>query len=246
MFPNGAADLGHDVHIPAPGKVQYYRAEALPFVPPEIKCQIRFPKAYPDSELNLRYLDQVRIQTEKFMKDNIQDNYFSTESAVPLTATLGEVETLFSANDNVKQLASSGALNALHDKCNSLTDGAQSSYITMRDKVENIIQTVQTKEDEIYSTINEDHGLDLLKHDVSEMSMKNYVKSFAKGDIAIENLAVIDAKLKDIPDLGSYKDQLVALVEVQVSAYDQLLQLQQSFVTNVEDDAATRDDLRNL
>lgn len=44
--------------------------------------------------------------------------------------------------------------------------------------------------------------------------------------------------------LGSYKTQLVALLDVQVNAYDQLVQLQQSFVDNVEDDAATRDDLR--
>lgn len=126
MFEHGAHDVGHDLHIPAPGKVQYYRAECLPFVPPEIKTQIRFPKAYPDSEQNLRYLDQVRIQTEKFMGANIQDNYFSTESAIPLTATLGEVEVLYSAGDHVKSLASSGALNTLHERCNSLTDGAQS------------------------------------------------------------------------------------------------------------------------
>jgi len=116
----------------------------------------------------------------------------------------------------------------------------------MKDKVENIIQTVQAKEDEIYTTLIEDHSLDLVKHDVSEMSLKIYVKSFAKGDIAIENLAVIDAKLAEIPAIDMYKTQLVALLDVQVSAYDQLLQLQQSFVQNVEDDAATRDDERTL
>ena len=61
------------------------------------------------------------------------------------------------------------------------------------------------------TTLIEDHSLDLVKHDVSEMSLKNYVKSFAKGDIAIENLAVIDAKLAEIPAIDMYKTQLVAL-----------------------------------
>ena len=116
----------------------------------------------------------------------------------------------------------------------------------MKDKVENIIQTVQTKEDEIYTTLMEDHGLELMKHDFSDLTFKNYVKSFAKSNIAIENLATIEAKLEENPALKNFKSQLVALIEVQVSAYDQLLQLQQSFVTNVEDDAATRDDLRTL
>jgi hypothetical protein len=53
-------DICHHMHVPAPGRVQYYRAEALPFVPDEIKTQLRFPKAYAQSEQNLRYLDQVK------------------------------------------------------------------------------------------------------------------------------------------------------------------------------------------
>lgn len=114
------------------------------------------------------------MQTEKFIAENIQDNYFSTEKTVPLTATLGEVEVLYSAGDQVKSLASSGALNTLHERCNALTNSAQSSYITMKDKVENIIQTVQTKEDEIYTAIMEDcEGVDLAKHDISEASVRN-------------------------------------------------------------------------
>ena len=50
MFPGGIKDLGHGLHVPAPGKVQYYRAEVLPFVPTEIKNQLRFPKVYAQSE----------------------------------------------------------------------------------------------------------------------------------------------------------------------------------------------------
>jgi len=37
MMPHGAHSVSHDLHVPAPGRVQYYRAEALPFVPDEIK-----------------------------------------------------------------------------------------------------------------------------------------------------------------------------------------------------------------
>ena len=49
IFPNGPKDLHPDLHIPTPGRVQYYRAEALIFVPNEIKSQLRFPKAYATS-----------------------------------------------------------------------------------------------------------------------------------------------------------------------------------------------------
>lgn len=50
MFKGGYHDLGPDMHVPTPGRVQFYRAEALPFVPAEIKTQLRFPKAYAMSE----------------------------------------------------------------------------------------------------------------------------------------------------------------------------------------------------
>jgi hypothetical protein len=55
------------LHIPAPGRVQYYRAETLPFVPDEIKTQIRFPKAFAASQMNLRYIDIVRAETAAFL-----------------------------------------------------------------------------------------------------------------------------------------------------------------------------------
>jgi len=108
------------MHIPTPGRVQYYRAETLPFLPNEIKVQVRFPKAYAVSEQNCRYLDEVRQRTQEFMNDKIAQNYFSGETEVPLTATLGEVEILFSASDDVKAMGESGDLKALHDRVTSL------------------------------------------------------------------------------------------------------------------------------
>ena len=98
-FPHGAHDIAHDLHVPAPGRVQYYRAEALPFVPDEIKTQIRFPKAFAMSFQNLRYLDQVRAETNAFIRENVKVNYFNGSDEVPLTTSLGEAEVLYSAGD---------------------------------------------------------------------------------------------------------------------------------------------------
>ena len=104
MYTHGYHDLGPDMHVPTPGRVQYYRAEALPFVPDEIKTQLRFPKAYAMSEINLRYLDRVKQITQAFMDKKIDANYFTGEGSVSMSATLGEVEVINSAGDNVKSL----------------------------------------------------------------------------------------------------------------------------------------------
>ena len=56
----------------------------------------------------MRYLDSVKELTQKFMDEKIHSNFFTGEKAVPMDATVGEVETLFSASDDVKGLAQSG------------------------------------------------------------------------------------------------------------------------------------------
>ena len=80
MFPGGAHDVNHHHHIPVPGRIQFYRAEQLPFLPDEVKTQVRFPKAVAQSQENLRYLDKVRAETTKFMGEQIKENYFTGEA----------------------------------------------------------------------------------------------------------------------------------------------------------------------
>jgi len=70
--------------------------------------------------MNLRYLDQVKEQTQIFMQAKIAQNYFTGEAQIPLTATLQEAEVLFAASDNVKALGESGELGRLHERVQSL------------------------------------------------------------------------------------------------------------------------------
>jgi hypothetical protein len=164
MFPHGPHDINHHMHIPVPGRVQYYRAETLPFLPNEIKTQLRFPKAYAVSETNLRYLSQVREQTQAFMKKHVKQNYFTGEQDVPLTATLREVEILFGASDQVKQLSDNGHLSSLHSKVASLQETSERDYLSIRDRIYNIITATQAKEDELYAEIASEYPEASFKH----------------------------------------------------------------------------------
>jgi hypothetical protein len=214
MFPGGAHDINHHMHIPVPGRVQYYRAEALPFIPNEIKTQLRFPKAYATSEMNMRYHDQVVEQTAAFMKSNIAQNYFNGDSHVSLEASLGEAEVLFAAGDNVKALGSSGELKALHERVARLTEASSSEYLAIRDKLNNIINAAQSKEDQIYNEIGQDFPEIVLSlHDVENQSFSSVFSS--KGFTSVWNLEKIDAHLSNMKDkaiLENYRNQLHALL----------------------------------
>jgi hypothetical protein len=194
MYQHGYHDLGPDMYVPSPGRVQYYRAEALPFVPAEIKTQLRFPKAYAQSEINLRYLDTVKEITQAYMNKKIDQNYFTGEGNVSMSATLGEVEVLNSAGDNVKSLAKSGALSDIHQRCDSLKEASESSYINMRDKIEAIVQAIQTKEDDVYESLIDDYDVRVSKHEDYNSSLLR-MASTLEGMASVDNLLALDVAI---------------------------------------------------
>jgi hypothetical protein len=77
----------------------------------------------------LRYADQVKQETESFINQQIKLNYFNGDSKLDLSLTLGEAEALFGASDEVKALGESGQLKALHDRCKTLLEKSETSYM---------------------------------------------------------------------------------------------------------------------
>jgi hypothetical protein len=200
MYQHGYHDLGPDMYVPTPGRVQHYRAEALPFVPAEIKTQLRFPKAYAVSEINLRYLEKVKELTQGFMNKKIDQNYFTGEGTVSMSATLSEVEVLNSAGESVKNLAQSGALSDIHQRCDSLKEASESQYINLRDKIEAIVQAIQTKEDDVYEVLIDELEVNSVsKHEDYNSSILR-MASTLEGMASVANLLALDVAVGKADD----------------------------------------------
>ena len=153
---------------------------------------MRFPKAYATSEENLRYADRVREQVAIFMNGNIPHNYFTGERNVGLEASLQEAEVLYSANDAIKAMADSGELQALHEKFNSLHQRSQTEYLSIRDKINNIIIAAQSKEDEISQEAMADYAqLGLTMHNSTETGYSTILSG--RAYITLNNLSLIDS-----------------------------------------------------
>lgn len=217
------------------------------FLPDEIKTQVKFPKAIALSEENLRYLDQVRQQTTQFMSQNIPVNYFTGESNVGLEASLQEAEVMFSANDNFKQMAASGELQALHQRFNSLEETANSEYNSIRDRLNNLIVSIQAQEDAIVSEAQATFPqLSLSQHNSADLGFSSLLS--ARGFISCNNIEAVDKLKAETPaeskaPLVELHERLHALLEVQIQAIESLIELQEAWIANVEDDAATQNEL---
>lgn len=90
------------------------------------------------------------------MNEKIPHNYFTGEAHVPLTATLEEAEVLYGANQQVKDMAASGELKALHEQVTSLHNQSQQTYTNIRERLESIISVIEAKEDEIVEELQQD------------------------------------------------------------------------------------------
>lgn len=83
------------------------------------------------------------------MDQKIPTNYFTGENKVGLEHTVQEAEVMFAANDEIKAMAEKGELQDLHERYNILNTKARFEYMTILDRLNNIIAAAQTKEDEI-------------------------------------------------------------------------------------------------
>jgi hypothetical protein len=163
----------------------------------------------------MRYLDKVTEVTQKFMDNKISQNYFTGEKAVPLEATLGEVETLFSASPDVQALAENGKLNGLHEKCTLFSEQSEIQYISIKDKIENIVKATEAKESEINAELTEDYEVALMWDGYSVENLKTLKDAIAKSG--------------DPTALQDLHNQLVALQGVKAKAYASLSDLQAAY-----------------
>lgn len=163
----------------------------LPFVPVEVRTQLRFAKRFAQSVPNLRYLDQIREETQSFVDQQIKLNYFNGENTVSLDTPLGVAEALFNAGDDIKAMAESGQLQELHTRCSSLHEQSEKDYISQKDKIESIIQSIQLKEDELYKQLNEEYDIAAARHDSSNLAVLGQI-SQGINFTALDNLMLLD------------------------------------------------------
>lgn len=85
-----------------------------PYLPDEVKWQIRRPSRYAKSELKMTYLDKVETEAQNFLNERIKHNYLEPSKALSLEISLKEAEVLISASQKVQGLAETGELAKIH------------------------------------------------------------------------------------------------------------------------------------
>lgn len=239
--------MSSSLHVPAPGRVQFYGDAEMPFVRQEDKAPLRIPDEFAMSKTHLRYLGKIRYQTRYYLRHNVGMNYFTGHKAISLGTTLQQAEVMYHANPEVKDLASSGDLKALHEQCNALGDKCEADYNAQRDRIENLVESIKNRENKIYETLINNHGLDHLKlHGQFGGSLFD-VLSYASSGATVENLNHLATAIECGAEVQSEFNELAALLGAKAQAFAGLHKLHKAYTALVEDnDAAAVSELQSI
>lgn len=103
--------------LQTPGRVQYYRAEMLPFLSDEQKLGIRMATEFAMANPKATYRNKVEEEVLRFVQEKIGSNYFDHKKGLNLNVTIHEAELMMESVPALKEASDSGELHDIHKAC---------------------------------------------------------------------------------------------------------------------------------
>ena len=91
-------------------------------------------------DYTLDYEEKVQEEVLKFLGERITHDYMDGTREVNLDLTVKEAQMLFNANEKIREMASTGELQAFHKKCADYQSAVEKGYIKVMDQLERILQ----------------------------------------------------------------------------------------------------------
>jgi hypothetical protein len=132
-------------------------------MPDEVKYNIKMCERLAVSDWGLSYKEEVEKSIVSFLKKRLNFDYMGGNRELNLNLAIHEAESLFNANDKIKEMAASGELAAFHKKCAELDDAVSAGYLKTMDQLDRTLNQINETEDEIYEGLRDSKDLDRLR-----------------------------------------------------------------------------------
>ena len=107
---------------------------------------------------------------------------------------------MYGGGEAIKALAETGQLKSLHDNVNNLAETTETQYLGLKDRLMNIINAGHAKEDELFETLVEEHGVvGIRKHHIHGDSVLDMM-SFTYKLASVENLSILKGAIEHAED----------------------------------------------
>ena len=139
------------------------------------------PTRFAMRELKMTYLEKVQLETTNFLNQRIKHDFLRPDRDLTLDLTVQESEILISANQEVRNMAESGELKAIHAKYTDLKSKVHTEYLAVREELAKTLQIIEGKENELYEKLFNDLDLTNIKLHGSGAPILDLL-GFATGD----------------------------------------------------------------
>ena len=156
---------------------------------------------------------------------------------------------MYNANDSVKEMANSGSMSELHQRVRRSHEAAVSHYESLFNSLQTVIDNAQSKEDELIDLINEAFpDLHLWKNHVEGQNVFSMLRANSSVNTIdnIEKLHKYKVSQDDEVLFKEYHTKLHALLQSQKEALEQLIILQDSWNSSVENNHVVGNNIMKL
>ena len=154
--------------------------------------------------------------------------------------TLKESEFLYSANDQIKEMAKSGELQKLHTRCSDLESAVETGYFKVLDHLDRAISQIAQTEQEIYESLD---TVERLRSHNSKSLVDSL--SLSSGSVSLENYLIVEGAAEKNSELAQQANTLKQLIGARAWVLMARVHLLEEFVDKVaKSDSAAKADLR--
>ena len=139
-------------------------------------------------QISYDYEEKVREEVLTFVNRKISSDYLQGDRALDLDLSVREAQNLYNANEEIRQMAESGELQAFHQRYNDTLQAVEGGYLRVMDQLDRALNQISEAENDIYEDMRETEGLERLKAH-GDASLVD-VLAFS-GDTAMENYILV-------------------------------------------------------
>ena len=186
------------------------------------------------------YNTEVKNEILNFLAQNVKHDYMQGSRDINLDLTLEEASKLYEAGDQIRELAESGELQALHQRCVNQAKAVDTGYIKVMDLLDKTGQQINEAEADIYEDLVSSE-LDGLRRINSGYHGDRSVFDSLSGlmsDASLENYEIVKraAEAKGDSDVIAAEKSLKSLLMARARMYAAKAAIQEAMLERMSGD----------
>ena len=186
------------------------------------------------------YNTEVKNEILNFLAQNVKHDYMQGSRDINLDLTLEEASKLYEAGDQIRELAESGELQALHQRCVDQAKAVDTGYIKVMDLLDKTGQQINEAEADIYEDLVSSELDGLRRIDSGYQGDRSVFDSLSglMSDASLENYEIVKraAEAKGDSDVIAAEKSLKSLLMARARMYAAKAAIQQAMLERMSGD----------